>query len=253
MSNYTISEMVTLPSGGKVYNQNVDPHIELRSMTTAEEMRRLSQSNAGTYKNMCSIIDDCMVNNPGISSYDMCLGDYIFLLYKLRIVTYGSTYRVISTCPFCGCNNTSEFSLDDLTVMVYDEENHNKFREFELPVSKKIIALNYQTPAMIDSINEQVKEFKSKTRGQQPDPTLIFTIKSLINTVDGKKPNPINVDNWIRNLPMLDTNMILNCADKLNNSIGIDVAVQNECDVCGLTYDLNLAITTEFFRPALNI
>ena len=253
MSNYTISEMVNLPSGGKIYGQNVDPHIELRSMTTAEEMKRLSQSGSGTYKTMCNIIDDCMVNNPGISSYDMCLGDYIFLLYKLRIVTYGSTYRITSTCPFCGCNNVSEFSLDDLTVMPFDEETNNKFKEFELPVSKKVVTLNYQTPSMFDSVSEQVKEFRSKTKGKQPDPTLIYTIKSLIDTVDGKKPNPLNIDNWIKNLPMLDTNTILNYADRLNNSIGIDTAIQNECDICGLTYDLNLSITNEFFRPALNI
>lgn len=252
MQNYTISEMVTLPSGGKVYEYDVDPHIELRSMTTAEEMRRLSQSGTSMYKNMCEIIDTCMVKDPGISSYDMCLGDYIFLLYKLRIVTYGSNYQIISQCPYCGCNNEGEFSLNDIPVIQLSED-YTKYQEFELPVSKKVVTINFQTPYMIDSVAEQVKEFKTKTKGQQPDPTLLFTIKSLIKTVDGKKPNPINIDKWIRELPMLDTNMILNCADRLNNSVGLDLSIQNECDVCGLTYDLTLSITNEFFRPALNL
>ena len=91
--DYTISEFFTLPSDGKVYSELIDPQIELRSMTTAEEMRRMSP-NDHIYENLCSIIDDCLVKGPNISSYDMCLGDYQFLLYKLRLVTYGSEYNV---------------------------------------------------------------------------------------------------------------------------------------------------------------
>lgn len=250
MQNYTISEMLTLPSGGKVYEYDVDPHIELRSMTTAEEMRRLSKSNS-MYKNICDIIDACMIKDPGISSYNMCLGDYIFLLYKLRIITYGSKYKFTSVCPFCGCNNNSEFDLDLLPVISYSEES-NKYKEFNISKDNALITLKYQTPAMIDAVEEQVKEFRNKTGNTQDDATLLFTLKSLIDKVDGKKPNPINIDNWIRNLPMKDTNKILNCAAKLNNSIGLDIELQNECDICGLTYDLTLAITNEFFRPALD-
>lgn len=33
-NNYIISETFTLPSGGKIYEPNIDPIITLRSMTT---------------------------------------------------------------------------------------------------------------------------------------------------------------------------------------------------------------------------
>ena len=37
-NNYTISEYFTLPSEGKIYDTKVNPQINLRSMTTQEEM-----------------------------------------------------------------------------------------------------------------------------------------------------------------------------------------------------------------------
>ena len=104
MTNYSIAEEYVLPSRGKVYSQNVNPNVKIRSMTTEEEMKRLAPSDK-TYKNLCEIIDDCLVENPGISSYDMCLADYQFLLHKLRVVTYGPDYPITSKCPFCRSDN----------------------------------------------------------------------------------------------------------------------------------------------------
>ena len=37
--DYTIAETFTLPSEGKIYSQKVNPQVQLRSMTTEEEMR----------------------------------------------------------------------------------------------------------------------------------------------------------------------------------------------------------------------
>ena len=99
-NNYTISEYFTLPSEGKIYDTEVNPQINLRSMTTQEEMQRLTHSDKA-YKPLCDIIDACMIEKCGISSYDMALGDYQYLLFMLRVVTYGSEYKGTATCPIC--------------------------------------------------------------------------------------------------------------------------------------------------------
>ena len=45
MENYTIAETFTLPSKGKVYQNNlVVPTFKIASMTTNHEMRRLAPS-----------------------------------------------------------------------------------------------------------------------------------------------------------------------------------------------------------------
>ena len=120
MSN-VIEETYTLPSLGKVYDVEVNPEITLRSMTTADEMKRLGTSEK-RYKLMAEIIDDCMTENPGISAYDMCIGDYQFLLHKLRIVTYGPEYEVVSKCPFCGALSRGTLNLEELPVHQFSED-----------------------------------------------------------------------------------------------------------------------------------
>lgn len=43
--DYIISEEYTLPSHGKIYSKPVKEVVKLRSMTTNEEMKRLSPSD----------------------------------------------------------------------------------------------------------------------------------------------------------------------------------------------------------------
>ena len=252
MDNYTIAEAFTLPSKGKVYNSElVVPTFKIASMTTNHEMMRLSPSEL-PYKNLCDVIDDCMVESPGISAYDMCVGDYQFCLHKLRIVTYGSEYKISSVCPYCGYTNNEVINLEDFTVKEYTEE-FEKYREFELPVTKKRVRLKIETPRRLDQVTEKIKEFKKKTNNTQPDQTLLFTISTLIDTIDGQKPNPLKLEEWLKVLPMRDTNVIVLNADKMNDSIGIDTTMALTCEMCTLTYQTGLKITSEFFRPTLDI
>jgi len=110
MDNWTIQESFVLPSHGKVYDTDVKENFTLRSMTTNEEMIRLAPSEH-EYDTLCNLIDRCMVESPGISAYDMCIGDYQYCLYMLRIVTYGAEYRISPKCPYCGNINKETFDL----------------------------------------------------------------------------------------------------------------------------------------------
>lgn len=249
--DYTISEFYTLPSEGKVYSPLIDPQIELRSMTTAEEMRRLSITDH-PYENLCSIIDDCLVKGPNISSYDMCLGDYQFLLYKLRLVTYGSEYKLQMTCPYCKTTQTSSISLEDLEIKTYSEDLQ-KYSVIELPVSKKTVTLKMKTPKILDNIQDKLKEFRRKSSNKSLDASIIYSISSVIDAIDGKKYNEAKLEEFIRTLPMKDTNLIVNYSDKLDSMIGIDNSVIFRCSICGLEHQGSLSITNEFFRPALDI
>lgn len=246
---YTIAEFFTLPSEGKVYNELIDPQIQLRSMTTAEEMRRMAPSEHN-YENLCSIIDDCLVKGPAMSSYDMCLGDYQFLLYKLRLVTYGSEYPVDVTCPYCRFTNHEKINLDNLFVKTYTEEI-DKYKTLVLPASKKKITLKMITPRMLDTLNDKVREFKRKAN-TTVDSAVLYSISSVIDTIDGKKPNEAILEEFVRNLPMKDTNLIANYSDKASSLIGVDTEIIFRCGMCGLDHSTRIPMNSEFFRPALD-
>lgn len=252
MTNYSIAEEYTLPSKGKIYSGNVNPVIKLRSMTTEEEMKRLAYSDR-PYKNLCEIIDDCMVEPCGISSYDMCIADYQFLLHKLRIVTYGSEYTTGSTCPYCQSVNQHTMNLSELPVIEADDEVIKNYTEFTLPKTGHKIQLRVQTPRMVDNVTVENNELKRKSKGLSTDNTFILTLRSLVEKVDGNVIDPIKKENFLRKLPMMDTNYIMKHAQKLVESFGLDTSVVNKCPMCGLDYTSHFRLTAEFFGPSLDI
>lgn len=248
MENYTLTESYRLPSDGKLYGDKVNPEITLRSMTTVEEMKRLSHTDT-PYKTIADVIDACIVSGGGISSYDMCIGDYQFLLHKLRVVTYGRKYNMNIICPYCGNIEPKETDLDELKVMKCPEDIETYFN-IALPVTQKSIHLRMQTPRILDIIEKKNKDAATKAKGA--DQSLLILLRNIIDTVDGVKPDEVMLDQFIRTLPMKDTNYIVKSTEKLNNLIGIDTSIKNVCSRCGVPYFTTFPFTSEFFGPSID-
>ena len=249
MENYTIAEDFVLPSHGKIYlDKQVKENVRLRSMTTVDEMKRL-RPNERQYKNMAEVIDSCMVEDVGISSYDMCVADFQFLLHKLRIVTYGNEYSLRCTCPYCLVSQEETLNLDELEYTEYSDDVL-QYNDFVLPATGKHIELRVQTPRLLDDITVASNAEKKRNHGDQSGSALLFTLKYLIKTVDGEKLDPIKMEDFIKNLPMKDTNFIMNQAERAVNAMGMVNDLTIVCNTCGLTYNSPFRITSEFFRPA---
>ena len=251
MNDYTIANEYTLPSKGLVYGYEINPNFKLRSMTTLEEMKRLNHSEKPN-KNICEILDDCLLEDIGISAYDLCIPDFQYMLHKLRIVTYGPTYKLNSNCPWCSSTNINTVNLDELNLVEFNEDTFLKYSEFELPSTKKILKIKMQTPRILDNIATKVKDVRKKNPEFQGDPAFLFTLETMIDTVDGSKLESFRVNDFVRKLPMMDTNYILKSAEKLNESFGLDKSLEHTCSVCGLDYTGNFRITSEFFGPSID-
>lgn len=252
MNDYTIANDYTLPSEGKVYNQDVKPQIKLRSMTTAEEMKRLNHTER-PYGAIAEIIDDCLVEKIGISAYDMCIPDFQYALHKLRVVTYGPSYKIDSTCPYCGALNHATLNLDSIPLIPFDEDVFKKCSEFTLPVCNKTIKLRMQTPRILDDIAVKSKEERRKNHQTKGDPAFLFTLEAIIDKIDGEKLPQFKIIPFIEALPMKDTNYLLKCAQKLNTFFGLESDIVNLCNVCGLDYTSSFRTTSEFFGPSIEI
>lgn len=252
MTDYTIAHEYTLPSNGSVYSQPVEPTFKIRSMTTQDEMKRLNYS-ANPYKSMSEIIDDCVVSGLGISAYDLCLPDYQFVLHKLRIVTYGSIYKMMTACPYCGYKDDSPLDLESLKLVEFDKDLFDKYRTFTLPVTHKEITLKIQTPRILDNITRKTKDQKNKAgQSSTTDLSLLYTLEGMIDTIDGTKQVEFKTVEFLRNLPMMDTNHIIRASQKLNSLFGLESGLSHVCPSCGLDYTTNFRTTSEFFGPSID-
>ena len=247
-TNYTIGEGFELPSKGKIYDVAVDPHVELRSMTARDEMKRLSPSST-QFKKLADIIEGCMIEKPKIHVYDMALGDYEFLLHKLRIVTYGPKYKMTLTCPHCYETFEGETDLEQLQIVDFDEEKFNSLRTFTLPISGDTIKIKFQTPRMLDDIDLQTKDAKRKYKSADAELELLFLLKNVIDEVNGNKLAPEKVENYINNLPAKDMVKIVNNLDELNACVGLNSTLYLDCPNCGGEVRTSFRFGAEFFRP----
>lgn len=248
MEDYVIAEEYTLPSKGLVYNEKINPVVKIRSMTTQEEMKRLSHTNL-PYKLLSEIIDDCLIQKPGIPTYDLCVADYQFLLHKLRVVTYGSNYKTNPICPVCGKNHEETLDLKALEVIEFSNKDVAHL-SITLPLSKNKLKLRMQTPRMLDEIRTQTNEYAKKHPDAKGDPAFLFTLMSVIESVDGEVLDDVKLESFVRKLPMKDSNFILKSLEKLD--FGIKSDIMTHCPYCGSDYSYIFPITREFFGPSID-
>ena len=245
---YTIGESTELPSKGQIYNKPQAAIVELRSMTARDEMKRLSPS-VSQFKTLADIIEGCLIEKPAVHVYDMALGDYEYLLHKLRIVTYGDEYKMGIRCPYCGEYVDTTAHLEELQLKEFDLEAFEASRRIVLPKSGHEVTLNFQTPHMLDENEAKIKEMKRKFKEAEVDFGLMVLLTSAIDTVDGLTLDPVKMETFINKLPALDMTKILNAIDTLNNQIGLDTAITVTCPQCGGEVVSSFRFGPEFFRP----
>ena len=245
---YTIAEGYELPSKGKIYDIKVDSQVELRSMTARDEMKRLSPSNT-QFKRLADIIEGCMIEKPKVKVYDMALGDYEFLLHKLRIVTYGPDYKLTIGCPFCGHTFEGNANLEQLQILEFNEEKFKELQTFTLPSSGDTVKIKFQTPRMLDEIEAKTKEMKRKFREAELEFNLLVLLESVIDEVNGVKLDPLKAETYISKLPARDMTKIVNNLDALNELIGLDTSLFLDCPHCNSEVKTFFRFGPEFFRP----
>ncbi len=248
MAEVSIKESFTLPSKGLIYGvENFNPKITLRSMTTMEELKRNSKYDT-EYKVLSDIIEDCIEEELPVHVYDMCIGDYQFLIHKLRLVTYGSEYKMWIQCPECGEVTEATVDLNTLTEIELNEEDLTN-REITLPISGKKITLGFQTPRMLDRVDEKAKELARKTKEKGIDYRLLYLTMSFIKEVDGKVMDEFKLESFVKKLPMKDVRYIINKGDELNAKVGLDTEVVAKCHNCGYETVSTFHFGPDFWSP----
>ena len=247
-TNYTIAEGFELPSKGLIYDTKVNPHIELKSMTTRQELRRLSPSTT-PLKVIADIIEECCIEKPAIHVYDMAIGDYEYLLHKLRIVTYGPDYKMMARCPKCGEVFEATANLEELELIDFDLEKFKELLTITLPKSGNTVTLKFQTPRMLDENEGKVKELKRKFKDADISFSVMTLLTSVIDTVNGAHLDREKLETFINNLPAMDMTKIINTVDQINALIGLDNKLLLTCPGCGGEVWATFRFGPEFFRP----
>jgi len=236
-----------LPSQGKIYDVEVKSHVELRSMTARDEMKRLSPSTT-PLKTLSDIIEGCCIEKPAIKVYDMCIGDYEYLLHRLRAVTYGEQYNLMCQCPECRELVEAQADLSTLEVKELDLNEYDALKVFTIS-SGNIIELKTQTPRLLEETEAKAKEMQRKYKGAGIDFDTYSKMLCSIATIDGARKNQLELEQFINNLSARDMQKLLINIDQLGRIIGLNNIFYLTCPKCGAEIKTFFRYGPEFFRP----
>lgn len=247
----TIQETYQLPSLGKLYGDNFPSEVTIRSMTTFEEKMRLG--NQGFWKTITGILNAVVTSPENFDSSDMTLFDFNFLMYKMRTVSYGPTYKVQVTCPHCGKTMISKVNLDDLKVNYLDPEAKEPFTVGPLPRSGDILQCRHVR--VRDQINNErkSKDILRNHPDYQGDPAYILLMTSQISSVNGESKLPIELQMYVEKMSAMDSAYFRQAYDKQINGLGLDMRCNDVCESCGESFEFDLPFNSEFFRPTFDI
>ena len=75
---------------------------------------------------------------------------------------------------------------------------------------------------------------------------------SLISEVDGKQMNEINLESFVRKLPLKDVYFIIQKGDELNGKVGLDNSVIAKCSNCSYDIITNFRLEPKLLGPQYN-
>lgn len=240
-----IQETYEIPSRGKIYtDMEVPAEFTLRAMTTVEEKMRLSGQGMEAIP---KLIQACTVEPTGIDVSKLKMFDLQFLMYKLRIVTYGSEYDMELRCPFCGATKKVRIDLDDIPVNYLDEIPNLTFGP--LPVSGDTIECKALSSADYAYIMKEAKRIKSKFPDYVGDPEVILNLQQKICKINGEELISGLLKTYVEDMNMRDVRFLESKYNDALSDIGMNTNMTEVCDSCGEEFDYTISTGAEFFRP----
>lgn len=251
-SNFT--HEVILPSKGLLNPEIPGGRIIQRCLMVSDQKKLAgSKQTAGNAINF--LLQNTVVEPEGFDVKNLSPMDSMYLLFKLKSISYGDLYKFRTRCPECGKKIDVEIDFSTIPVTTLDED-YRKNLELELPRKGDKVILKMMTNDNLDALNEEIGRRRKKNPNDESIYILdvvyhIEKIKLKEATADGKKEltHPLDIELYISALTDMDYKVIQMSKDKV--FFGVSTTAETTCPECGRTIDVNIQFNNDFFRPYL--
>ena len=246
MSEYKFpTEVIDLPSGGKVYGKEsplAEGKIELKYMTTREEDILMSENLIKKGVVIDKLLQSLIVTE-GVKQEHLVLGDKNAVLVAARILAYGPEY----TCEVTNPNNPEQKveHTFDLTQCPFKQTvdgvdySGNSF-DYETPIGKTKIKFKLLTGIEEKQIEKDLQQTSKFGYNAEVSTRLRYTITE----VDG--------DNKPETITAFSQNMLARDSMALRNyiqEISPDIDLTSEIEIGGESVSVSIPLTVGFFWP----
>lgn len=234
---------VTLPSRGQFYGDKLPGGVvSIEPLGTREE--KLFATNRAAQL-IDKIFEKCVRCEP-LSHTELVLGDRLFLLLQLRVISYGENYQFPFRCSECGAKSYGDVNLDTLPVKTAADRATGLFT-VELPLCGSTVEMRLLTGQDEIQIRKYAAQINQKSRGKDVGSEHVYRLARRINKIDGEDVGIRETMEFVESLKGKDSLRIKDAID--DNEVGPELEVEPECHSCGFSNELVLPFEAEFFRP----
>lgn len=246
------SELLPLPSGGKVYPVNSSLHgkttLEVRPMTAREEDILTSRALLKKGTVITELIKSCLTDKS-INPVDLLVGDRNALMVGIRVTGYGAEYEAEVECNECQTRATQQFNLTSLPIKPLELEplapGMNLFR-FDLQKSRAVVHFRFLTGRDEEEILA-TQDRQKKLLGSSIESTVTTNLLYNIVSVNGVEDRA-KIASFVRMLPALDSLALREHIKK--HEPGIVMKQETVCPSCGHTDEVNMPMGVKFLWPS---
>ena len=218
--------------------------VTLRPMTTKEE-KLLYTANDSTF--IEKIVKSCCIDPKDLDTNKLHPADLTYLLFMLREMTFGPTYRQQMQCPYCNLKQDIEIDITEMKVYLLDEDELNENVSFELPICGDAIELKLLSNGDISNIAKEVKRLNRQDKLQDAESyEYIYRFASCIKTINNEERPIKDIMDYLDNLNLRDFDEIKKRLSKIH--IGLDTSLIRNCKKCGEEVEVLGTTVPEFFR-----
>mgnify|MGYP003652230390 CR=1 FL=1 len=215
---------VALPSKGKFYTNFVGATVT--PLTFQDEEKILSSGGkGGSIINM--LVDTCV---QGVTVSELLPMDKLYLLMKIREVSYGSMYEFPITCPQCSTEINTELDLANHFAVTEVPDDLTDPREITLP--KLGVALKVRFPRAQDEA--YLEDSK----------TVLKNLYRFIVSI-GEIVDPVLISKAVKRMHIQDVKTII--AGVNRDEYGIDPRFQFNCPSCKTVTLMAIPLGVDFF------
>lgn len=252
MKDFNFTQEITLPSLGLLNPEIPEGKVIQRCMMVADQ-KFLAGSSLSPGAAINQLIQRTITEPETFDVSKLTLPDTLYLLFKLRVLSYGKEYKFRTKCPECGQKIDVLIDLSELSVKTLSEDYADNL-VVTLPHRGDTVYTRLTTNQDTEEINKELK--RRKRRNPDDESEYILRIVNSIEKIelvepnkDGKKvlTSSLDIERYVSALTDLDASTIIATRDSVE--YGILPVVEYICPECGEYIDVNVNFSSEFFRP----
>ena len=237
-----LTEVIKMPSKGLI--NGVPKEVTIRAVQRKDKKKLLMSETDNV---LLSLLQYSVVSHTDFNVYDLLPFESEYLLYRLRILTYGPKHTFKQHCKFCGEINEVELDLNSIPVLDLPSNFKLTF-DIQLPVSGNVLTCKLLTEGEKIAINKQSKELQNATGDEQAGLDMIW--ESRVIAINGnKKLAPIEKTQFLDEMNDYDSEYFMEYYSHYEGNYGLQNKLKFACDKCNKFNESSMPSIYTFFRP----